>query len=50
MWVGATKVIVVSIAHSNIARPNMSVAPQLKEGSIFHRQILLEYCPEGNVN
>ena len=45
----ATKVIAASGAHSKITRTNMSVAPHPKEGSRYHRQILLEDGQEGYV-
>ena len=43
----ATKVISTSGDHSKIARTNMSIPPQTKEGSIYHRQIILEDGSEG---
>ena len=45
----ATKFIATNGAHSKIAHTNMYVAPQPKEGSRSHRQILLEDGLEGYV-
>ena len=41
----ATKVIYTSSAHSKIDRPNMSIAPHIKECSRPHHRILLKDGP-----
>ena len=48
--VDTTKDIDTSVDHSNITHTNMSIAPQSKERSRYHRQILLEDGPEGYSN